>query len=170
MKSEVNKEMATPAPAEWLPKKEAAALLGVSTRQVERYAESGRIRMQLARLPGERTDRNVYALEDLEKLNADRAAPAPKLLPFPEAMARTESPAIAALTAILQQTAQPRIERAWLTLDEAAAYSGLPASEIARLVRDKDVYAIGQGHVTWRIQRESLDEWGRMVHLVPKKR
>jgi hypothetical protein len=148
--------------AQWLPKAEAARFLNVSTRQIERYAEAGRLRSQLMRLEGDRTDRNIYALEDLERVKEQRDSPRAELAPWPKT---PETPAIAALTAILQQTAKPPVTKAWLTLDDASHYSGLPAPEIARLVRKQKVYAIGRGAVTWRIQRESLDRWGESDHL-----
>ncbi len=50
----------------WIPKEEAAALLAVSTRQVERLAASGKVRTQRARLPGDRSDRTVYNEADLK--------------------------------------------------------------------------------------------------------
>ena len=162
--------MATPSTEQWVPKAKAAEMLGVSTREIERKAAAGRIRTQKVRLPGDKNDKAVYAVGDITTVKDQREAAALQLTVGPGQAAPHALPSVvAALTAVLQQTAPPRVERAWLTLDEAATYSGLPASEIARLIRERQVYAMGRGHVTWRIQRESLDEWGRMVHL-PLKR
>jgi excisionase family DNA binding protein len=163
--------MATPAPEDWILKDAAAEQLGLSPRQVERYAAAGKIRMKLVRIAGDRSDRNVYSMEDIRAILTERESGTLKLVERGNTgLMAPEGPFFATLAAVLKQTAPPpRMDKAWLTLQEAAAYSGLPAPEIARLVRELQVYAMGRGRATWRIQRESLDEWGRMVHLVPKK-
>ncbi|HTB10963.1 MAG TPA: helix-turn-helix domain-containing protein [Bryobacteraceae bacterium] len=162
--------MASPTPQEWILKADAAEQLGISIRQVERYASAGRIRMKLVRFSGDRSDRNVYSTEDIRKVLGEREAGTMHLVERAHVPALTpDNPFFTTLAAVLKQNAPPpRMEKAWLTLEEAVAHSGLPASEIARLIREDEVHAIGRGVATWRIQRESLDEWGRMVHLVPK--
>lgn len=153
---------------EWIPKAEAAQMLGVSTREIERKAAAGRIQMKKVRLPGDKTDRAVYLTDDIDRVKQEREAGAMQLTVAQGHALPSAVPAW--LAAVLQPRTEP-INKAWLTLDEAAAYSGLPAPEISRLVRGLNVHAIGHGHKTWRIQRESLDEWGRMVHVhqIPKE-
>ena len=60
------------------------------------------------------------------------------------------------------QPAAPREWRPWLTLDEAAEYSGLPAHVITKLLCGvaPQLDCIGRGPKTWRIRRASLDAWG----------
>lgn len=50
-------------------KKEAAEILGVSTRAVERYAEKGRLSVKLQK--GKRGDEAIYVQEEVERLKAE---------------------------------------------------------------------------------------------------
>jgi hypothetical protein len=164
--------MATPATEpeskqDWILKADAAEALGISIRQVERYAAAGRIRMKLVRFSGDRSDRNVYSTEDIQRVLGEREAGTMQLVQRAGAPELTaDNPFFTTLTAVLKQHAPPppRIEKAWLTLEEAVEYSGLPAPQIAMLVRGRYVYAIGRGRGTWRIQKRSLDQWGNANH------
>lgn len=83
-----------------------------------------------------------------------------------------ETEAWRALTAELKAMAlrsglAPAIDtREWLALDEASEYSGLPSQVLAGLLRsDKPpVSFTGRGPKTWRIQRSSLDAYGKAAH------
>lgn len=150
---------------EWLPKAEAATLLGVSTREIERKAAAGRIRTLKVRLPEDRSDRTVYSTEDVQRLKQSRDAGMMQLSPRGSVAPVSELPAVAALAAVILKSVRPAVEKAWLTLEEAVAHSGLPASQIERLIRDGVVYATGRGHRTWCVQRASLDHYGsRLDH------
>lgn len=177
---------AEPEVQHWVKKAEAASILAISTRQLERYTASGRIASRRSLIPGEKTERALYLLDDVHRLKSEldnrvnvgliatreTTASVAGLLtregPITQVL-DTVAEAIRAQTAVLQQNTAPRLDKGWLTLDEAAPYSGLTVPTIAALIRDNQVFAMGRGPVTWRIQRESLDEWSRMVHQVPKK-
>lgn len=55
--------------------------------------------------------------------------------------------------------AQPRVGpvvREWLTVEEAAEYSGLPKPAIIDLIKQRKIFFIGRGLKTWRIQRSDM--------------
>lgn len=154
--------MATPTPSpqgEWIPKAEAAELLGVSTREIERKAAAGRIRTNKVRLEGDRSDRTVYSVDDVQRVKQEREAGVMQLAPRGLPPAPEANPVFAALAGQLLRNSAPRIEKPWLSLDEAAEYSGLPQTMLASALRAGGVYALGRGPKTWRVQRSSLDKW-----------
>lgn len=173
--------MATPAPEAWITKEEAAEILGVSTRQVERLAERGLIRKRFIKPGGGRR----YGCTQYEKaavaaIEHDREFPAPSgdgtkdlarirehvglppLSPTIEEMSGLTTGLIT-LKELLQE-GRPREPRAWLTLTEASEYSGLPVPFLSALLREGHIHAIGRGPATWRIQRASLDAYGSEAH------
>ena len=84
-----------------------------------------------------------------------------KVEPQASEVVAEETEAWRALTAELKVLAaqQPRIGpvvREWLTVDEAAEYSGLPSVAVEDLIRQQKVNFIGRGPKTWRIQRSDL--------------
>lgn len=175
--------VAKPAKEQWITKDEAARLLGVNPRQVQQRAAHGYIEKRvLPRLPTERQGRVEYSRVDVDALKAGKpnmhatqvddvgplapsgegtrdlalfhgAAPLRRSsgLGAPLEMIR----GLAEIAAALQPPA-PAAPKAWLTLGEAAAYSGLTPATIEELVRDRQVFAIGRGPKTWRIQRAGL--------------
>jgi Helix-turn-helix domain len=152
----------TQAQGEWIPKAEAAELLGVSTREIERKAASGRVRTNKVRLEGDRSDRTVYSVEDLQRVKQERESGVMQLAPRSAAVPVVQEQAFAALIAALKPP-PPRVDRAWLTLEEAADYSGLTRPTISRYIRSRVVFAVGRGAKTWRILRGSLDDLGRKL-------
>jgi hypothetical protein len=185
--------VATPSPTDWISKEEAARILGINHRQLQHRASQGYIEKRfLPKRAHERQARVTYAKRDVEALLAGVPNHSEQLAPVaPESKKKigkglerafddyvkagmppiTAEGAYAfprmleAHVAALARIAPPRVTKAWLTLEEAVDYSGQTASEIAHRVRDETVYATGRGPLTWRIQRESLDRWGRMDHL-----
>jgi len=80
--------------------------------------------MRKVRLPGDKTDRAVYLTDDIDRVKQEREAGAMQLTSGAGPGPAVRSPAW--LAAVLQPRTEP-INKAWLTLDEAAAYSR-PAS------------------------------------------
>jgi hypothetical protein len=172
------------APDPWMYAEEVCKVLKVKLRQVQQRAAQGYIEThQLPRKPTERQGRTLYRRADVEALKAGKPnmhaveveMPA-KTQALParaetKALARRPplSPSIAELSGIggvltlrefLQET-RPREPKAWLTLDEAAAYSGLPRILLEVEIWHNRIVTLGRGPKTWRIQRASLDAFGR---------
>lgn len=149
-----------------MPKAEAADFLGVSTREIERKAAAGRLTTKRVRLESDRSDRTVYSCEDLQRIRQERESGALQLAPrgpLANATQLMQTEALTALMAAVYKPLAPRLDRAWVTLDEAAEYSGLPAHVIAEHVRSRQIFAIGRGVKTWRVLRASLDDLGRKL-------
>jgi hypothetical protein len=165
----------------WLTKKEAAQLLDLSERQVERMAASGRVEKRLVKPgPGRRYGRMLYLEADLRAIAQEREAgvvvlartgpvpqqaPASSLALVPQAQASAavaQANAFGALAAHLAKlsAAFPPRTKAWLTLAEATEYSGLPEVFLADLLRTSQIDNIGRGPKTWRVRRASLDAYG----------
>ena len=213
---------AKPELSDWITKEQAAELLGLKERQVQKRAEQGYIEKRyLPRLPNERQARVMYARRDVDALAAGtpnhcqelpaatsgngpagpqqlgEASPAPKpdaalqaafaqyvaagMPPLtaegafafprlPEAELASVNSQVEAWNAMatyltkLSNALAPPQRKAFLTFEEAIAYSGLPAAEIDRLLREGLIYSFGRGPKTWRIQRASLDAYGQASH------
>jgi hypothetical protein len=132
----------------------------------------------LPKQPRETAARVVYLVEDLQAildgkpnqktiaLRPSREAKAmpdaslalvPARPPAEAEMSREVSLALALST--LRTVVPPDPPKPWLTLEEAAEYSGLPAAYLRRRALHGDVHGInvGQGrHAFWRFNRESL--------------
>jgi excisionase family DNA binding protein len=186
-------KQALPEHDQWLTKPDAAKALAVSLRQIERLAETGRLtRRNLPPAKGDRYHRTVYSADDVARVKAQRdagirpgfaagfvpGAPSNALAPPPlsegqlmlsRGYASVQEALVGALAAIADRVA-PSERKAWLTLDEASDYSGLPVPELVRLVRSRELYAIGRGRGTWRIQRNDLDVWSNSEHRRAKRR
>lgn len=168
--------MSRPEPGEWLMKEDAAKFMKSTVRTIERLARTGRVqRRLLPRAANERQARVVFLRSDLEAvLNGGRSEP----VPLPSAgltvqqrdqlarafAVRNGSLLPAAETHTTEAEARGRVavahsSRAWLTLSEAAEYSGLEAAFIAQRLRKSELEHIGQGPKSWRILRSSLDSW-----------
>lgn len=164
--------------SEWITKEEAAKILGVNVRQVQKRAEQGYIEKRpLPRLPNERQARVVYARRDVEALAAgtpnqhavmEPEAPANPpnalaIVPKPQAsgdLMRQWVEATAALNRIAETRRSPR---AWLTLDEAAEFSGLTkgwllaqASSVVPMLEIRDMGKHARGG-RWRFFRGDLE-------------
>jgi hypothetical protein len=168
----------------WLTKDEAAALLGVHPRQVERREAGGQIRKKaLPREPGQTTARVVYSRADLLAVKAGTPNDYRRAGSVPGANALTVAgsydagaavgpgaAALETLAAVLQRIAPAVHEpnhapRPWLTLEEAAEYSGLPAAWLLRNAKEAYVGAIDLGGRPrggrWRFRRDELANIGR---------
>jgi hypothetical protein len=170
---------------EWLLKEDAAKFLGTNARSVERRARQGLVTSRyLPKQPNERQARVVYRRADLEAiLNGIAMTPAtdpvtkrPTTESTALAIAQPPQTAVALaqvdffgglathLAKLSAAFPAPRITKAWLTLEEAVEHSGLPAAELAQLLRAGIIHAIGRGPKTWRVQRASLDAYGEAPH------
>lgn len=157
---------------EWLLKEEAAKLLGVATRQVERRARHGYIESKrLARGINETTARVVFSRADILALKAGKPnmhavpvpADAPEASPKPEAttkggevtaIAKRPDPAgdpFAGLPAFLARLsalypAQPAtMPGPFVSLAEAVTQSGMPASWLLAQARAGVPWAVNVG-------------------------
>ncbi|MDP9024305.1 MAG: helix-turn-helix domain-containing protein [Candidatus Eremiobacteraeota bacterium] len=177
--------MPTSKPAldpDWLPKPAAAKLLGASARQLERRTAAGYIEKKLGeRKPTERNAPVFYSRADIVAFKA--GTPNTHAVAVPEAAevsqdvsirikpAQTSLARIApagerdfmaafdALAASLRTaTAAPK---PWLTLGEAAEYSGLPAAWLVARAREGAIRAVNVGtgaREFWRFNREGLEK------------
>jgi len=108
--------------AQWIGKAEAARRLKRSERTVLEWADAGKIQSRRVQAPSGQTVRELHA-GDIERLIYERAHPAPQPDPPKAAIAlQTRALALPQPPAVPQPPASPR---PWLTLDEAAAFSGL---------------------------------------------
>ncbi len=148
----------------WPSKAEAAARLGVSARTVERYIDSGRLGSRQQHAPG----RKPVVVVDPAGLNAllaeSAAVPASLVRSAPAAASPAASAApLAALAELLASRLAPPAPAAplkpWLTLDEAAEYSGLPAPWLLAQARSGSLVAVNVGmgsQERWRFSRRRL--------------
>jgi hypothetical protein len=168
-----------PAKSKTLDKREVIAILGKSKRTVETYIASGRLPCtyvngrngkqayfdpaDVARLKRE-IDNPVSSVAKVRTLAVERQQPAPPapaaLLPPPDYWAD-----VARLVAALAP-APVTPPKPWLTLDEAAEFSGLPKSWLLAQARldasgyaERCISAINVGtekQVRWRFNRDAL--------------
>lgn len=151
----------------WMPKKEAAEFLGVSLNQLTVRVREGYIEKR-----SEKTG-PVFSVADMVALKSGKpirvnSASSPSPQPQVEAMAQAivaHSPdPFAGLAAHLAKLAaaypSPAPElKPWLTLDEAARYSGLPARFLVDRARSGGLRAVNVGPGSrefWRFHREGL--------------
>lgn len=157
---------------QWVTKDVAARMLGLGIRAIERIAEKGGLSKR--KEPTKKGYRVLYLLGEVEQLKSERAAgivraSAGEMAPVPQANlaivnAQTEAWAAMATHMTRLGTLFPALAKAWMTLDEAAEYSGLPIALLEPLLREQTIFALGRGPKTWRIQRASLDAYGRAGH------
>jgi hypothetical protein len=176
-----------PNNAEWLSKRDAARLLGVGERQIERQAAAGKIRTRREpRQPHQTAAPVLFSREDVEAIKAGTPNYYPVVEKRPAAgsndagavasgepetqeskailPAAPAAPAGAALERLAQLLAAPPAPPAkpWLSISEAAAFSGLPAAFLRRHAPDLAPigYAVDVsrgGRPRWRILRAALE-------------
>lgn len=158
---------AAAAPIDGLSKQEAAGLLECSVRNVERLAAAGQIRkITLPKAPGEKTAPVVYDRRDLEavKRGETEAKPATVVGGSKAQTTIVNAGAAEFVAHVAAALALPPAEppKPWLSISEAAAFSGLPAAflrarapELARAGAAVNV-ATGS-RPRWRILRKNLE-------------
>ena len=146
---------------DWFTKSQAAGLLQVSEKTVERLARKGEIRRETRKRPGVRPS-PVYSPEDLDRV---KAAQVPQVVVMPPQAEAGGVPALASrldLPSFLQSLVTgadvPLRDKLFLTVKEAVRFSGLPESTIRRLLRSGKLPGFKAGG--WRIRRVDLEELG----------
>jgi hypothetical protein len=127
----------------WLPKADAAQLLKVQPRQLEKRAEQGLIEKKvLPRRPNEKTARVVYSRADIQAILAgepkasDRTSPhRDQAQPEESALQSTRVQEIVALVSALRGPAPYPTVKPFMTLEEAAEYAELPIGLLRKLIR-----------------------------------
>jgi excisionase family DNA binding protein len=154
-------------------KSEAAALLGVSKRALERYAAAGRLPAVYTQGP---TGRQVsFDPADVERLKVEREAPMPRPATSPDntalaipgkALAKLPPGGAGQLVSLLQAlSAQaparpvvPVADKLMLTLAEAAALTGLSRARLKAAIDAGQLQAVQIGR-SRRVKRQALEGW-----------
>ena len=137
---------------EWLPVSEACAALGKSQSTIERIP-SERLRSRLEPRPGRKPERMYYA-SDVERIkheDADKENHRVPAVKAPAQFAIAPDTITALVNAVTEYRNAPPAQKLWLSLEEAAAYSGLGRSILKRLAKRAGP------HGAWRISRKSLE-------------
>lgn len=141
---------------EWVSKEEAGVLLGtiqrpLSTRRVLELAREGRLESGRVKDPNShQTVVRIHAgsIERFLELNRN-----PEPIPHPRGLRVRDRSADGTLAVSAHHL--------WLTLEEAADYSGLPASILLRMVTHAELPTIDVGvrpGGRWRVRRTDLDQ------------
>lgn len=147
------KPTAPPDYSAWMTKQQAADMLDVSTKQIERWANEGQLQSAKYRRPSGGPKITVYHPNDVAQIANRRNPGAPFVLPRetpgkPNPLVAMLRPAeksspnqqqqgLVALVAEMSRLSQsrPRLaEQLYLTLSEASGYSGLGIGYLRRLI------------------------------------
>ena len=144
---------------DWLTKTQAATFLRVSEKTIERLATKGDVRRATRKRPGVRP-LPVYDPAALQKIK-DSQTPHVEIIPHAEATPPLGLAPRVDLPSFLQALLPPQPDtllrdKLFLTIKEAARYSGLPQSTIRRLIRAEKLPAVKVGG--WRIKRSALEQ------------
>jgi excisionase family DNA binding protein len=144
--------------ATWIPKVDVATSLGVAERTIDRKIKKLRLRVAQRDVPGRRPIIVLHP-DDAEKLKAQMVSPVPM---EPDQGDGTEvvvrsalPPAARDLVAAVLGTMPYPPRPLFLSLKEAAAYSGLPQAYLRRLIQQKELPAIDSSG--YRISKKALD-------------
>lgn len=144
---------------EYISKQLAADALGLSPRRLLEISRTGEIKRRYARDPVTKRRQAIFRAADVARL-ADEVA-SRKSAVRPETVERPESAALSHIRpAPLALPAPEAPVRPWLTLAEAADYSGLPASFLSSMIIDGKLAALDVGvrpGGRWRIARRDID-------------
>lgn len=154
-------------PEGYVPLQEAMGLLGRSRSTLDRAVQDRALRGRYVRRPNVKPER-VYNLEDLAKLKAraDETKPRAHKEDIGEALTTTLAPLLERalvpqrpLTDVVPKPPAIAItQKLWLSLEEAAEYSGISQANLRQLIDAGDLKALRIGEFrTWRILRESLE-------------
>ena len=144
---------------DWFTKSQAAALLQVSEKTVERLARKGEIRRETRKRPGVRPS-PVYSPEDLDRVKNAQVPQVVVMPPQAEAggvpalIPRVDLPSF--LQSLVSGADVPLRDKLFLTVKEAVRFSGLPESTIRRLLTSGKLPGVKAGG--WRIRRVDLEE------------
>jgi excisionase family DNA binding protein len=132
----------TPLPAQYLSKDIAAKELGMSVRRLMELSQNGRIERSKRPDPVTGRETTIIAVEYVALLKDEMT---PKAVAVVPPLPRPVAP----------------IGRPWLTLAEAAEYSGLPAAFLRDLIAGGQLRALNVGvreGGRYRVRRSDLDE------------
>lgn len=154
--------MQSSAVDKWPTIEEAAHILNTSLRTMWRHAQAHRIELQKRPCQGRKPE-NVVNPRDIERL-----MPQAYVLPEPvqnnDGLSRINEEHITfayVLQELLRRTAAPALPPLllpWITIEEAAAATGLSSGFLRRQIKDGKVEAVRGGpHGRLRIRRASLE-------------
>lgn len=150
--------------ADWLTKQEAAKLVGVSERSIERLVADGKIHQRYLRVANRRPIA-VLNPADIEKVKEETLAKIPP--PVVEQNGNGHSHALVPrakgsgdLAAMLLSTLQGKTDekpaRRFITLAEASQYVGLTQAYLRRLIDEGKLEAVRDVHI--KVRRGDLDK------------
>lgn len=142
----------------WKTKPDAAAMLGCSEKTIERYAEKGQLERRARLVPGRRP-LPVFSPDDLERLQKESVQPAPAPLGAPsnQSLALRTRGDLASLLELFTRARDPAPPtKIFLTIEEAAAHTGLSEAYIRRKIRAAELPALRDRG--WKIRRADLDK------------
>jgi excisionase family DNA binding protein len=146
---------------EYLNKELASKYSGLSVRRLLELASAGKIRRKHVRDPRTRRDIAVFHADDIralrERASAGTSVALQKSSPV-RSLAAPPHPSIAGDTGTNHRTLRP-----WMTVAEAAEYSGLPESFLIDLIHRDRLMAYDVGRRPggrFRISRKALDHLG----------
>jgi hypothetical protein len=160
---------------EWLPLSEALELLGVSGRTLDGMTQRDEIRSTLEPRPGRKPER-MYRAGDVERVARERregeykpqsgnsrnalSAVSAGLPARTEVALAVPDKLSAFFDRLLQFQAESAVsKKLWLSLDEAAAYSGLARADLLELCRQEEPPFDVRKSGGWKIRRASLEEY-----------
>ena len=143
---------------DWKTKEEAAQLLQIGFKTVERYARAKKLRRKYRRIPGRRP-LPVYHPEDIDRISRETIPLAPVEPPPSQALTRRLDPA-AFLSALIENSngQPPKVrlsEKLYLTLNEASEYTGLSKTLLRRKIHDEELPALKDGG--FKLRRRDLE-------------
>jgi excisionase family DNA binding protein len=148
--------VAAPAP-EYISKQIAAARLGLSVRRVLELSNTGVIRRRQVVDPDTKRRQTVLLARDVQRAVVDGQK---RLVAYRGSAAQAgEMAALPPVQPPLQLPA-PAPDRPWLTVDEAAHYSGLPASFLLGMIEERRLGALDVGVRVggrYRVARRDVD-------------
>jgi hypothetical protein len=157
---------------------EAMRILGRSHQQIDRYVKTDQITSRMIHRPNRKPERvflesSLIARRDQEH-RRKAIRPPSQLAPKPQAAALALAAPVAAASQALEKVAAgivgftsafdsytqrkpavPITEKLWLSLEEAADYSGLVRADLLRLIQAGTLKARKSGG--WKLQRKSLE-------------
>ena len=145
-------------------KRDAARILNVAEKTIERLAKRGDIQQATRKRPGAASV-VVFHPGDIEKVRQEQEAaakPGAFLVPAEKggSVELTQQSRVSPLDQLVTLLQRPAssvalTDKLYLTLKEAAALSGLPVSYIQAAMKEGKITAIKTG-AGWRIKRETL--------------
>lgn len=161
---------------EWMSRKDAGAMLGLSLSAVDRLVKRAGISKHHENVSGGGPAQTFYRKSEITALVNEREGkprdrkdsvngegfPAPTGEGSHDLERIREHLKIREPEGVLAQAdASARYVKEYLTLAEAEVHSGIPRGQLIELIKTSQVDSFGgRTHVSWRIRRASLESWG----------